>query len=50
MLDTQRALVTDLGHAYRNEPDVIMTEIREEIRSAGPGNELTRGAAWGGGL
>jgi hypothetical protein len=35
MLDVQRALVTDLGHAYLDEPDVIMTEIREESARGG---------------
>ena len=27
MLDSQRAHVTDLGHANGDEPDVIMTKI-----------------------
>jgi hypothetical protein len=27
MLDTQRALITDLGHANRDETDVIMTKV-----------------------
>jgi hypothetical protein len=30
MLDIQWALITDFGHAYRDETDVIMTKIREE--------------------
>jgi len=34
MLDIQWALITDLDHAYRDEPDLIMTKIREE---SGPG-------------
>jgi hypothetical protein len=30
MLDTQRALITDLGHGNQDETDVIMAKIREE--------------------
>jgi len=35
MLDGHRALFTDLGRAYRDEPDMIMTKIREESVRAG---------------
>jgi len=30
MSDIQRAHITDLGHANRDENDVIMTKFREE--------------------
>jgi len=30
MLDGHRALFTDLGRAYHDEPDMIMAQIREE--------------------
>jgi hypothetical protein len=35
MLDIQWALITDLGHANRDEPDLIMAKIREESARGG---------------
>jgi hypothetical protein len=35
MLDIQWALITDLGHANWDEPDLIMTKIREESAQGG---------------
>jgi len=41
MLDGQRAHITDIGHQNRDESDVIMAQIREELPwrgvAAGPG-------------
>jgi len=40
ILDGQQAGITDFGHQNRDEPDVIMAKIREELPSwaaAGPG-------------
>jgi len=43
MLDCYPRHITDLGHANRDETDVIMTQIRDMSSSA------TRGGEWGSG-
>jgi len=47
MLDARREQVTDFGHENRDEPDVIMTKIREECgrRRPAAGQMSSRTAA-----